>query len=174
MRQPGIVGIHCVTSVNALHYAYQQSGMPETRKLMLLQAAAFLAQFRARMESGLKKERQLDTLEKVAVKPGAEGINEILTDVSKDPMLAARKMLSLAEEGGTTPLAYMTAARRLIFTKGNDSHDYKFSSAALEDFYHVSPAWRNRYLASSLFHQHGVLDKDNQLIGKAKAAVAST
>jgi len=23
MRQPGIVGIHCVTSVNALHYAYQ-------------------------------------------------------------------------------------------------------------------------------------------------------
>jgi len=31
---------------------------------MLLQAAAFLAQFRARMESGLKKERQLDTLER--------------------------------------------------------------------------------------------------------------
>lgn len=174
MRQPGIVGIHCVTSVNALHYAYQQSGVPDTRKLMLLQAAAFLAQFRARMESGLKKERQLDTLEKVAVKPGAEGISEILTDVGKDPMLAARKMLTLADEGGTTPLAYMTAARRLIFTKGNDSHDYKFNSAALEDFYHVSPAWRSRYLASSLFHQHGMLDKDNQLIEKARAAVART
>jgi len=110
----------------------------------------------------------------VAVKPGNEGISEILTDVSKDPMLAARKLLSLAEEGGITPLAYMTAARRLIFTKGNDSHDYKFSSAALEDFYHVSPAWRNRYLASSLFHQHGMLDKDNQLIEKARTAVART
>ena len=36
----------------------------------------------------------------------------------------------------------MTGARRLIFTKGTDSHDYKFSSAALEDFYHVSPRWQ--------------------------------
>ena len=174
MQQPGIVGIHCVTSVNALHYAYQQSGVDQTRQLTLLQAAAFLAQFRARMGAGLKKERQLDTLEKVSVKPGADGVAEVLNDVSKDPLLAARKLLALAEEGGPTALAYMAAARRLIFTKGNDSHDYKFSSAALEDFHHVSPAWRNRYLAASLFHQHGSQDKDNQLIAKARAAVART
>ncbi len=174
MQQPGIVGIHCVTSVNALHYSYQQSGVDQTRQFLLLQAAAFLAQFRARMESGLKKDRQLDTLEKVAVKPGAEGIAEVLTDVSKDPLLAARKLLTLSEEGGPTALAYMTAARRLIFTKGSDSHDYKFSSAALEDYHHVSPEWRNRYLAASMFHQHGSLDKDNKLIDKARAAVART
>ncbi len=47
MQQPGIVGIHCVTSVNALHYSYQQSGVDQTRQFLLLQAAAFLAQFRA-------------------------------------------------------------------------------------------------------------------------------
>ena len=34
----------------------------------------------------------------------------------------------------------MTAVRRLIFLKGRDAHDYKFSSAALEDYYHASPA----------------------------------
>jgi hypothetical protein len=172
MQQPGVIGIHCVTSVNALHYAYQQSGVDQTRQLMLLQAAAFLAMFRARMESGLKKDRQLDKLEKVAVKPGNEGIAEILVDVSKDPVLASRKLLSLAEEGGPTAQSYMAAARRLIFSKGNDSHDYKFSSAAMEDYYNVSPEWRNRYLASSLFHQHGTNDKNNQLIEKARAALA--
>ena len=34
MRQPGIVGIHCLTSANALHYAYQTSAHDDTRKLV--------------------------------------------------------------------------------------------------------------------------------------------
>src|SRR5262249_18606164 len=38
MRQPGIVGVHCVTSANALHHAYQASADDETRRLMMLQA----------------------------------------------------------------------------------------------------------------------------------------
>ena len=42
-------------------------------------------------------------------------------------------------------------ARRLVFLKGNDSHDYKFSSAALEDFWAISPSWRDRFLAASAY-----------------------
>src|SRR5205823_10470277 len=45
MQQPGIIGVHCVTSANALHFGYQQSGNDETRRLLMLQAAAFLALF---------------------------------------------------------------------------------------------------------------------------------
>ena len=86
-------------------------------------------------------------------------------------MLAARKMLALSEEGGPTALAYMTAARRLIFTKGNDSHDYKFSSAVLEDYYHVSPGWRNRYLAASVFNLRGSKQPDNRLVERTRAAL---
>ncbi|MCA9159640.1 MAG: hypothetical protein KDA72_14995, partial [Planctomycetales bacterium] len=41
-------------------------------------------------------------------------------------------------------------ARRLVFLKGDDSHDYKFSSAALEDYRGMSPKWRNRFLAASM------------------------
>src|SRR5262249_20735012 len=39
MRQPGIVGLHCVTSTNALHYAYTASGNDETRRMLMLQTA---------------------------------------------------------------------------------------------------------------------------------------
>lgn len=42
-------------------------------------------------------------------------------------------------------------ARVLVFLKGKNSHDYEFSSAVLEDFYNVSPDWRARYLAASVF-----------------------
>src|SRR5207245_1619999 len=54
MRRPGIVSLHAVTSTNALHFAWQNSGDDETRRLLLLQNAAFLALFRGDPE-GLKQ-----------------------------------------------------------------------------------------------------------------------
>ncbi|SVC56204.1 uncharacterized protein METZ01_LOCUS309058, partial [marine metagenome] len=60
--------------------------------------------------------------------------------------------------------------RRLVFLKGNDSHDYKFSSAVLEDYYQVSPAWRNRYLATSLFKLHGTGERTNPLVDRISNA----
>ena len=90
---------------------------------------------------------------------------------SADRLIAARKTLALLEAKNAHPQALMTAGRRLIFSKGRDSHDYKFSSAALEDFYHVTPAWRDRYLATSMFNLHGSSDPDNGLVKRTRAAL---
>jgi hypothetical protein len=65
----------------------------------------------------------------------------------------------------------VTAAERLIFSKGQDSHDYKFSSAALEDYYHVSSPWRARYAASSMFNLKGSGAADNDLIQRVRGAL---
>ena len=46
MQQQGIYGIHTVTSVNALRYAYQTAADLKTRMLMLLQAIGWMSQFR--------------------------------------------------------------------------------------------------------------------------------
>ena len=67
----------------------------------------------------------------------------------------------------------MRAARRLIFLKGNDSHDYKFSSAVLEDFGQVAPGWRERLLASAMFQFRGAGDKDNALVQRTRAALTA-
>ena len=69
-------------------------------------------------------------------------------------MSAARKVLTYVR-ANPDPKALIDATRFLIFAKGNDAHDYKFSAAVLEDFYHVSPAWRDRYLAASVFNLTG-------------------
>jgi hypothetical protein len=173
MQQPGIIGIHCVTSVNALHFAYQTSGNDETRRLLLLQAPAFLALFRKRMADNLRTDLHLDTLAEASLgAKGASAVEEVFSEVSRDRLAAASKALAVVESQAVEVDALMTAARRLIFTKGTDSHDYKFSSAALEDYYHTSPSWRARYLASSMFNLHGTGDKDNTLIERARAALA--
>ncbi|MBL8794898.1 MAG: hypothetical protein JNM56_13395 [Planctomycetia bacterium] len=175
MRQPGIVGLHTVTTANALYFGFQNSANDETRRFLLLQAGAFLPMFREAMKKRgqVRDDLKLDTLE--ALKPQASGpgaIEEVLTEVSKDRLAAARKTLAYLEQPDADPQALMTAARRLIFLKGRDSHDYKFSSAALEDFYHATPALRNRFLASSMFNLHGTQDRDNELVKRARAALA--
>jgi len=43
MRQPGIVGIHCVTSINALHFGSQASGNDETRRFLMLHGGGLSA-----------------------------------------------------------------------------------------------------------------------------------
>jgi hypothetical protein len=175
MQQPGIVGIHCVTSTNALHYAYTASGNDETRRMMMLQAAAFLPLFRKFMggRGKVNEDLRVDRLEEDEglTGRGAEGLEEIFAAVSKDRVAAARKALAWLGNSDNDPELLMTAARRLIFNKGRDSHDYKFSSAALEDFWNATPVWRNRYLAMSMFNLHGSGDKDNDLILRARAAL---
>jgi hypothetical protein len=173
-RRPGILGIHCVTSANALRYASQASGNDETRLLMLLQAAAFMAMFRKSMELSGAPESPLDRLPPGELKAsGAGAVEEIFAEVSRSQAEAARKTVAYLQAGGSAG-ELLTAARRLIFLKGSDSHDYKFSSAALEDYYHVSPALRPAYLAGCMFNLKGTAAADNPLIARTRGALGAS
>lgn len=169
MRQPGIATLHSVTSSNALHYAFQNCGHDETRRLILLQDASFIPLFRERIKDG--KDYQIDQVEPLPLKGGVENaIEEIFAEIGHDRFSAVRKTLAYLKEN-PNPKTLVDAARRLIFLKGNDAHDYKFSSAVLEDYHHVSPVWRDRYLASSMFYLRGSNGADNQLVGKIREAL---
>src|SRR5262249_34369739 len=87
---------------------------------------------------------------------------------------AARKALAMLEDEPRRAGELMAAARRLLFAKGDNAHDYKFSSAALEDYYHVSPRWRPYFLASSLVQLRGPNDRDNALTRRTRAALAKS
>jgi hypothetical protein len=173
MRQPGIVALHAVTTTNALYYAYQASGNDETRRLMMLQNAAFLPMFRGAMQDrGSVKDATVDDLKSDS--GGAQaGIDQIFDELGRDPMSAARMTLSFLN-GGKNPSAavdLIDAARLLVFLKGDDAHDYKFSSAILEDYYHVSPEWRDFYLALNVAKLRSARDNDNKLVERSRAAL---
>lgn len=168
MMRPGIVSLHAVTSANALHFAWQTSQNDETRRLLLLQAAAFLALFRG---NRLKSERLIDQLAPLPMKAGApDALGEIFAEIGADRFTAARKALAYLE-ANPDPREFIHAARKFIFLKGRDSHDYKFSSAVLEDYAHVSPVWRARFLAASVFNLRGSSGPDNELVQRTRAAL---
>ena len=168
MRQPGIVALHAVTTTNACRYAFKMSANDNTRRMALLQNAAFLPMFREAMRGrGNVGDTSILDLSGDTDNASVDGIFE---QIGKDTPLAARRALQFLDGPGSSD-NMLAQARRYIFLKGTDSHDYKFSSAVLEDFFHVSPNWRNRYLASSVFKLRGDGSKDNGLMERIRGAL---
>jgi hypothetical protein len=170
-RQPGIISLHALTTTNAIHYAFRTTQDEQMRRLLLLQNAAFLPMFRQRMYGrGAVGELNLLQLEpwRAAAPPSVE---EIFADVGRNTLDAARKVIAYTtHHPDATEL--IDTARLLVFFKGNNSHDYKFSSAVLEDYGHLSPEWRARFLAASMFNLRGSSERDNPLVARTRAALA--
>jgi hypothetical protein len=173
MRQPGIVGIHTLTSTNAMRYAFSACRDDETRKLLLLQNAAFLTLFRGAMKGrGNLGDQKIEELQPADITSDSVAtLESIFSSIPSDRMAAARQTLAYAR-ANPQPNDFINRARTLIFTKGVDTHDYKFSSAVLEDYLHVSPTWRDRFLATSVFNLKGSRDSDSKLVQRTRSALA--
>ena len=166
MRQPGIVALHSMTTTNAMYYTFATSSDDRLRRRLLLQNAAFLPMFRDAMGGrGKVGDTRIDELA-----PAEGSIENVLDKIGKDRAAAASTLLGQLDSG-TPPEEFTDAARRLVFIKGNNSHDYKFSSAVLEDFRHLSPSWRNRFLAASTYQLRGNGARDNTLVQRAREAL---
>jgi hypothetical protein len=174
MRQPGIVALHAVTSANALHFAYTATASDETRRLLVLQAAAFVALFRKAMteRGSVRSDIAIDRIEPATGNEKDLAPDAIFAAVGSDRDDAARRTLAYLRKY-PDPSDLLDAARLLVFLKGNDSHDYKFSSAAFEDYLHVSPPWRERYLAASVYRLRGSAEANNPLVERTRAALGT-
>jgi hypothetical protein len=171
MRQPGIVALHSMTTANAVKFACDTTASEETRRWLLLQNAAFVPLFREVMKSrGRVGDARIDTFEPLEVPSGPDAIGAIFTEANRDRLTAARKALGWLK-GQAQPQPLLDTARLLVFLKGTDSHDYKFSSAVLEDCLTLSPSWRDRYLAASLFQFRGAGERTVPLVERTRAAL---
>jgi len=171
IREPGIVALHAFTTSNALHYAFQHCAQDDTLRWLLLQAAAFLPLFREQLNPATTGTiEQLESLE--PSRPGEDAIAEIFDEIGRDRNAAACRALGFLRSGGA-PRDFMQAARRLVYLKGSDSHDYKFSEAALEDYFHIAPLARDRFLASTAFQLRSSRAPDNKLVARTREALGA-
>ncbi len=169
MRRPGIITLHACTTTNALHYAFQHASSEKTRLYVLLQNAAFIPFFRD--DAGARNGVNIDLLEPVEPKAaGSAALEEIFSGMSSDRQLAAQKTLAyLNQAKDVSP--FIDTAQRLIYLKGTNSHDYKFSSAVLEDYFSLSPTIRNRFLAASVYWLKGADENDSPLVARSRSAL---
>ena len=185
MRQPGIYGIHTVTSANALHYAYQSSSSPATRLLLLLQAVGWMVQFREFMSTargGLKeadilKPRRLQD-ERRGVFEVGEQVKAILSQVGRDTSVASAAAHRLAVRAASDKRpewldGFAGTARQLIARKATDAHHYKYGMAIFETLELVSPAYRPHVLATAPYYIRGSGDADSAVVTQALRAMGA-
>lgn len=173
MRTPGILAIHAVTSANALHFIYGASGDDTTRRLALLQAVGWQPLFRGRIKPG--EGPSIDALEPARPEASSkeEAVAEIFEAINRDRKAAAAKTVGFLEGGGSDELLF-AMARRLIFHKGRDSHDYKFGAAAWEECVLASdPRWRAPLAAAMMYNLPGAKTADSPLMNRAREAVSN-
>jgi hypothetical protein len=173
MRQPGIYGIHTVTSVNGLRYAYETAADPETRLVVLLQGIGWMGQFQRFMSGRNNGLSPVVITECKAAKTSDDpqaAAEEVLQAVGVDTPAAAAKAMTLADRADATG-EFSRDALRLIFRKGTDAHDYKYAAAVLEDLELVSRVWRPHMLATAVYHLPGATAPASPLMEQAAEAV---
>lgn len=169
MRQRGIVSLHAVTTTNAIHHAFRTTSDDQTRQFLLLQNASFLPMFRAAArDRGPLVDRHIDELQ---ASEGKVTVPEIFQTMGSDRVQASQQMYQFLSTGGD-PQLVVDHARRLVFLKGNDSHDYKFSSAALEDYRVLSPSWRHRFLSATTYQLRSEIESTRPLVNRIRDAIA--
>jgi hypothetical protein len=147
------------------------TGDEQTRKLLLLQAAAFLPLFRDAMRSrGQIGEAKIDALA-APVQARWSNVEAVFEELSKNKADACALAYGLMKRDPGVARSIVETGRRLIFAKGTDAHDYKFSEAVLEDYSHIAAPWRDRFLAASLFWMKGSGAPDSPVAKRTRAAL---
>jgi hypothetical protein len=185
--------LHSNTSTNALHYAFRTATVPATRLLVLLQAVAWAsAKTGGDLSGGSLRDLSITDLPAIAL-PGSseDAIAEIFAQLptrhyrwdKKDGAVltygaradadeACRKVFALARDRpAAVPQFVQTAHSWLCRKASNDSHEYKFLAAILEDVGWVSPEWRPHLLAAAVHYFHGDRSPDNPVITQVRQAL---
>ena len=136
-----------------------------------LQAVGWLPMYRGRAKP--EGAIQVDALEAIAPESSSDdAVGELFADVSKDRAQAAGKTVGYLARGGSPDLVF-AAARRMIFHKGKDSHDYKYGAAAWEECrLAADPKWQPALTAAMMFNLPGAGTPDSPLMNRAREAVA--
>ena len=155
LRQPRVVPVHAQTSANAFHYVFRHARTEETQLLAILQSAAFMPGFHRRVRNAQPGLR-IDGLEPLPVSGnGGEALLDAFSELPRDHISGARKVLHYLQHGGSAN-QYIATARRLLARNGRQSHDYKFTEAALENCREMAPTlWRDRILSASMAYFTG-------------------
>ncbi len=176
MRHPGVFGLHAVTSINALHYAFRAAGDRQTRLLILLQATGWMSQFANFMskseEFGSTKITDLAQTTREGKSNKDDLREEIFGSLATKRVEAARKAYRLAEID-PDPTRFRRAAQNLLLRKAAEVHDFKYAAAIFEDYAFVSPKWRPAMLATAVYNLRGSEHPDSEVMQQARESLRS-
>jgi hypothetical protein len=155
LRRPGrsaaagraaLLPVHAVTVTNALGHAWRATKIETTKRVLVLQAAAWLASLRD------------DLAEVVGLSMAGPGIEALGVPVQEDlPSLAAlferaspAEARAYLDRGPAKAAAYVADLRRSLFRRGQEHHQHKYAAAVREESRLAHARWASRLLAPAV------------------------
>ena len=165
LRRNDIVAVHANTTADAMRYCYAASDTDAARRLLLLQAVAFMPRFRKlSAPRPSTRDRRID-----AIEPMASGsLEEIFDTLGRSRYSAVRQALGWLDAGGS-PAALADRMRWYATLKNRGTHDIKFVEAMLENYRRSRFGWRDRLLAAGLMYTRGSTVPDDRTVVRARA-----
>ena len=167
----GIVGIHAVTSANALHHAYLTASTSASRLLLSLQAAGWMAQFRTWAASRDKELRKLSITQLESHSDPAD-IETVLARPASEMEHAASEVVRLARDLPKRQALFASALRTTI-PRANEVHYYKYLAALIEDVPLISAEWQPHLTAASLCYMKRRDDPEPEAMTRARKALGA-
>jgi hypothetical protein len=158
--------LHAITVANALRYAFEVSGRPENRFLLLLQGLSWMEGFEMFDRRAITDLTSLEISDK-----SEEAAEEILGKGRPSRHDAARKAFGFAEKFPDSDVLFRAAARLIPAKAGRDVHSVKFPVAMFENCRWISPEWRPHFMAAASYTFLGADASDTQVIIRLREAI---
>ena len=167
LRRNNIIAVHANTMANAMRYCYGVSDADSAQRLLLLQAVAFMARFRALVDRDWRaRDRRIDAIELLP----AASVDEIFQTLGRSRFRAVRQALGWLDAGGD-PATLAARARWYATLKITGTHDIKFTEAMQENYGWLRFPWRNALLAASLMYANASTAPDDDVVARARALI---
>ena len=159
-RDPGVLAVHALTSLNALRYAAAHARTQRTQAMALLQAASWLVAYReflSRRGAYDAAAPGIDAIEAAEGEPTVEAVFAAAADSAR----GAACLALAAARRGTGELE--AAVRSTCLRKVHEHHDFKYAAALLEEMGVAGADTAPRLFASSLGYLRKPSDADHAL-----------
>ena len=165
-----LASLHCVSSTNALHYAFLSAQDARTRAMLLLQGAGWVGQFRTVAGQNPANLRPFD----IAMLESTEGktVDDVFHELPRNPDLASQNLFAVAKDLAARR-RFVSESLRHTASKVNEVHYYKYLAALVEDVPLVSDEWQPHIMAAAAYYTKGPADEEPVWAKRTREALRS-
>jgi hypothetical protein len=165
-----LASVHCITSVNALHYAFLSAQDARTRAMLLLQGVGWVGQFRTVAAQNPANLRPFD----ISALESTEGktADDVFGSLPANADVASQNLFSVAKDLNARR-QFVSASLRHTASKVNEVHYYKYLAALVEDVPLVSEPWQPHIMATAAYYTKGPADEEPMWAKRTREALRS-
>jgi hypothetical protein len=171
VRNAQLLGVHPLTILNAFYFAYRRTARGTTRRLLLLQAAAWMPMARDLLRRAKKLSMDAPGFDALDAPKESVGVDQAVRAADRDYLQSASLVLRVAQSAESAD-EFIDRCRTLVVRKAPEHHHHKYAAAAFEEFAETHPRWSPYLLATCLSYLPTPGDGDSDVTQRARAALS--